>query len=100
MTKEEKKVLMRALWDSLLEPKWTKDDLIDFGKAVFSKKTLKEMDDKTFNKLFPFLEQVTNNLGRRLQAEAEKMVAAKKTEGESSMREPETPATQEASTDK
>ena len=74
MTKEEKKFLMRSLWDALAVPKWTKDSLVDFGTAIFAKKSLKDMDDKTFNKIFPFLNAVTTELGSRLQAEAQRQV--------------------------
>jgi hypothetical protein len=70
LTKQEKKTLMRALWSALLEPKWTKDDLIDFGKAIFAKKSLREMDDKVFEQIFPFLDEITASLGRKLQIAA------------------------------
>jgi hypothetical protein len=70
MTKEEKRFLIRALWDALLAPRWTKDALVDFGMAIFSKKTLKEMDDKIFDKIFPFLETITTKLWQLLGNEA------------------------------
>lgn len=72
MTVTEQKFLMKSIWSALQAPDWKKDDLIDFGKAIFAKKSLKDMDDKTFNKIFPFLESVTNALGDKLEAEANK----------------------------
>lgn len=66
MTPEEKKFLMLTLWDALIAPKWTKDTLIDFGKAIFSKKPLKDMSDKEFNLIFPFLRDATVELGKKL----------------------------------
>jgi hypothetical protein len=83
MTPEETKFLMLSLWDALVSPKWTKDDLIDFGKAIFSKKPLKDMTDKEFAKVFPFLKAITFELGKRLvqkkvEIEAETLKAAEK----------------------
>lgn len=66
MTAEEKKFLMLSLWDALVVPKWTKDNLIDFGMAIFSKKPLKDMSDKEFAKVFPFLKEITVELGKKL----------------------------------
>jgi len=76
MTKEEKSFLMLALWDALIEPKWTKDDLIDFGKAIFTKKKLKDMTDAEFGKVFPFLTNITVELGRKLTKKAEEAISA------------------------
>lgn len=80
MSREEKKVLMRALWGALLSPPWTKDDLITFGKAIFAKKSLKEMDDATFNAIFPFLDKVTTDLGSKLSEAAEEQRGPKEEE--------------------
>jgi hypothetical protein len=85
MTKEEKKFLIKALWEALVTPRWTKDELIDFGMAIFSKKPLKEMEEKTFNKILPFLNTMTIKLWQLLGAEAAKQASApgdKKTEPE------------------
>lgn len=70
LTAEEKKILMKAIWGALQTPEWTKDNLIDFGKAIHSKKSLKELDDKAFEKIFPFLEKVTISLGDKLHTAA------------------------------
>ena len=82
MTTEEKSFLMKALWASLIEPKWTKDDLIDFGKAIFAKKGFKEMSDAEFAKVFPFLTQITANLGKRLMEKKTELSAASPAETE------------------
>ena len=66
LTKEELAWLIKALVESLEIPDWTKDDLIEFGKAIFGKTPLKDMDPKKFTQLFPFLKQITDNLGIKL----------------------------------
>lgn len=74
MSKEDFKFLMKALWESLIGPAWTKDTLIAFGKVVFTKVSLKEMDDKNFELLFPYLKKITETLGTKLAAEAERKI--------------------------
>lgn len=32
-----------GMWKGLVEAEWTKDDLIDLGKSLFSKRTLKNL---------------------------------------------------------
>jgi hypothetical protein len=32
-----------GMWKGLVEAEWTKDDLIDLGKSLFSKRTLKSL---------------------------------------------------------
>lgn len=85
MTKEQKAFLLQAIWSSLQVPSWTKDDLIEFGKAIFVKKSLAKLDEKIFLKIFPFLTEITNALGIQLmehslenqaKEEAEKTAAA------------------------
>ncbi len=65
---EEMAFLTKTLWESLLAPRWAKDDLIDFGKAIFAKTSLKDMDDKTFDAVFPFLKQISVSIAKRLSA--------------------------------
>jgi len=79
MTVEEKKFLMISLWESLIEPKWTKDNLIDFGTAIFAKKRLAEMSDGEFSKVFPFLNTVTVALGTKMVAKQREIENAEKT---------------------
>jgi hypothetical protein len=66
MTAEEKKFLITALWESLIVQKWTKDTLIDFGKAIFSKKKFKDMSDKEFERSYPFTKNIAVELGKKL----------------------------------
>jgi hypothetical protein len=40
--------------------------LIEFGKAIYAKTALKDLDSKKFNQLFPFLKQITDHLGIKL----------------------------------
>jgi hypothetical protein len=60
--KLEQAAAIRKLWKALILPKWTKDDLIDFGKAIFSKVDLKDMPEKTLVKVLPFLKTVADEL--------------------------------------
>ena len=64
ITNEQMATLNRIVWTALGKPKWTKDDLVDFGKAiyVYGKKPLKEMDDGTWSKVFPFLKEITQTI--------------------------------------
>jgi hypothetical protein len=66
LTKEDRAWLVRNLWDALQVPEWTKDDLIDLGKAIFAKKALKELDDKLFDRLFPLVVQIADCLGTKM----------------------------------
>lgn len=70
LSNEEKKFLMKSLWAALQTPSWTKDDFITFATAVKSGKSLKEMDDDIFDKVFPFLEKITVALGESLASAA------------------------------
>jgi hypothetical protein len=74
MSNEEKAFLIKALWKALCEPAWTKSILIDLGVSVHGKVTLKDMDDATYEKLFPFLEEVAESLGEQLKTEADRVV--------------------------
>ena len=66
LTREEQAFLIKILWESLQAPPWSRDDLIEFGKANFGKTPLKDLDPKKFTQLFPFLVQITNQLGTKL----------------------------------
>lgn len=81
LNKEEKAFLMKALWKALQSPTWTKDDLIEFGKAIFSKLTLGKMSEKTFDRILPFLSKITDSLGQQLSEQAD---AATKLNGSTS----------------
>ena len=68
LTKEERAFLVKNLWEALQVPSWTKDDLIDLGKAIFAKKTLREMgvDEKLFARIFPLLVKIADHLGEKI----------------------------------
>jgi hypothetical protein len=70
LSKKEQATLINALWDSLRTPPWTKDKdkLIDFGKMIFAnaKVPLKDMENRQFEKLFPYLAEIASGLGERI----------------------------------
>ena len=66
LSREEQAFLIKILWEALQAPPWSRDDLIEFGKAIFGKTPLKDLDPKKFTQLFPFLVQITNQLGTKL----------------------------------
>ena len=66
LSKEELAYLIKIVWDALQAPSWSRDDLIEFGKAIFGKTPLKELDPKKFNQLFPFLKSIAEHLGAKL----------------------------------
>lgn len=72
ISKEEMKFLVKTIWKVLQAPSWTKDSLITLGKAIFSKKTLKEMDDKAFNEIWPHIKVMAETLNSTLTEEATK----------------------------
>jgi hypothetical protein len=84
MSKEDKAFLMRALWKALQAPQWTKDDLILFGKTIYSKQTLAQMPEKTFDTILPFLSTITESLGEQLSKAAE-VQGKKAVEGETAV---------------
>ena len=59
---------IRNLWEAVLAPAWTKDDIIEFGKAVFAKVPLSKIDDKRFDLLLPYLTKMSETLAQRLHA--------------------------------
>lgn len=66
LTREEQAFLIKVQWEALQAPSWTRDDIIEFGKAIYAKTALKDLDSKKFNQLFPFLKQITDHLGIKL----------------------------------
>lgn len=68
--KDEMAFLVKTLWRSLQAPAWTKDGLITLGKLIFSKKSLKEMDDKTFAEIWPHLKVMAETLDATMTEEA------------------------------
>jgi hypothetical protein len=80
LTREDNAFFIRNLWEALITPTWTRDDIIELGKAVFAKIPLSKLDDKKFNQLLPYLSKMSENLARRIHAhiisEQETMLAA------------------------
>lgn len=68
LTPQEKALLIRAIWESLLAPKGTRDQLVTLGKAVFAGTSLKEMDDKTYEQILPFLSSMADALAEKMMA--------------------------------
>ena len=69
LSKEELAWLIKAIIESLEIPDWTKDDLIEFGKMIWAKTSLKilaERDEKLFSRLFPHLTKVATHLGTKI----------------------------------
>jgi len=83
LSKEDTAFFIRNLWEAVLAPAWTKDDIIEFGKAVFAKVPLSKIDDKKFDLLLPYLTKMSETLAQRLHTriveEHEKLVAAART---------------------
>jgi len=55
--------LIRILWIGFITPCWTPDDLIEFGKAVFTKTPLSKLSEHQFAILFPHLTTIANKVG-------------------------------------
>jgi hypothetical protein len=70
ISKDEMKFLVKAIWRCLQAPAWTKDSLITLGKVIFAKKSLKEMDDKTFAEIWPHLKFMAETLDATMTEEA------------------------------
>jgi hypothetical protein len=68
LTKEDTAFFIRNLWESLITPTWTRDDIIELGKAVFAKIPLSKLDDKKFNQLLPYLSEMSGYLAHRIHA--------------------------------
>lgn len=73
LSKEEKAFLMKALWKALQSPTWTKDELVELGKAIFAKESLGKMADKRFEIIYPNLVAIVESLGAQLAEQAATM---------------------------
>jgi hypothetical protein len=91
MTKEDKSFLLQAIWEALLAPQWKKNDLIDLGKVVFCKVKLNKLDDATFERLFPFLTEMTESLGHKLYERGQQAIKAAVAAAEIKEEKKETP---------
>jgi hypothetical protein len=95
LSKEDTAFFIRNLWEALITPTWTRDDIIELGKAVFAKVPLSKLDDKRFDQLLPYLTKMSENLAlkihARLMSEQEAMLAASKSAAVSSSPESNNP---------
>jgi hypothetical protein len=72
LAKEEIAFLIKALWAALQAPGWTfknRKDLEKLGEAIFSGKSLKEVDDALYDRIFPHLVLVAAHLGNTLRSQ-------------------------------
>ena len=66
LSREEQAFLIKILWESLQVPSWSRDELIEFGKMIFSKTPFKDLNSKKFNQLSSFLTMIAEHLGAKL----------------------------------
>ncbi len=76
LTKEETAFFIKAFWEALLAPEWTRDHLIELGKAVYAKTPLAKLSDTDFTLFFPYLQTIAQKLGGKVIEQAN--AAAKK----------------------
>jgi len=72
LSKEEIAFLIKAIWAALQAPGWTfknRKDLEKLGEAIFSGKSLKEVDDALYDRIFPHLVLVATHLGDTLRSQ-------------------------------
>ena len=68
-TKEDRASLIKIVWEALQFPEWTSDNSFEFGKAIFAKATLSELDarnSKKFNLIFTPLTQIADFIGNKI----------------------------------
>lgn len=66
LTKEEIAWLIKLMWASLQAPAWTyksQKDLAKIGEAIASGKSLKDINDDLYNRIFPHLVTIATHLG-------------------------------------
>ena len=59
---------IRTIWEALLTPKWDRDLLISFGKLLYARRPLKEVDDTLFADLLPRLIEIVEVLEAKFKA--------------------------------
>lgn len=82
MSVEEKAFLLKAVWTALRTPVWTKDDITEFGKAVFFNldKQLPELNRAVFERIIPSLVKIRDSLAVQLMKHSIEFIAAKEQE--------------------
>lgn len=61
--------LITHLWDAMQAPTWKRvstSDLEKLGEALHSGKTLPELDDKLFDRIFPHLKIIAERMGEAI----------------------------------
>jgi hypothetical protein len=66
LSREESAFFIKTIWEALLAPAWTRDDLIELGKVIFTKIPLNHLPDQTFSKLLPYLQTMANTMGKKI----------------------------------
>jgi hypothetical protein len=92
ISKEDMKFLVKTIWKVLQAPSWSKDSLITLGKAIFTKTSLKEMDDKVFNEIWPHIKVMAETLDGAMSDEATKRAADAAKEAEAAEKNKTKPA--------
>jgi hypothetical protein len=66
LTREESAALIRAFWEGLIAPQWTRDDLIELGKAVYAKTPLAKLTNEQLSRFLPPLKILAEVAGAKL----------------------------------
>ena len=66
LTQEESAFLIKALWEGLITPAWTSDELIALGKAVYAKTKLSSMEPELLGRLLPHLKTIASVLAAKV----------------------------------
>jgi hypothetical protein len=66
LSREESAFFIKTIWEALLAPAWTRDDLIELGKVIFAKIPLNRLPDQQFSKLLPYLQTMANTMGKKI----------------------------------
>jgi hypothetical protein len=53
---------IRAVWEALLSPRWDRNIRIDLGKALYARRSLKDLETELFERLLPRLVEIVEVL--------------------------------------
>jgi hypothetical protein len=71
LTREESAFFIKTVWEGLISPTWSKDHIIEFGKAVFAQTKLSQLTDQQMTMLLPYLKQIANTIGTKILQQAQ-----------------------------
>lgn len=71
LTREESAFFIKTVWEGLISPTWSKDHIIEFGKAVFAQTKLSQLTDQQMTLLLPYLKQIANTIGTKILQQAQ-----------------------------